>query len=147
MIDRNQIRLFLDVLERLQEEDAKVTIDQGGKIDLTVYPKEYWRDGQHWGDEKRHEMLALITPLVGRLDKHVDGRNIGYRGEKENVTIRLAYVDQCRILGYKTVTKTVKKEIDRVPEYEEVEEEQRVAITDCDIRQGKYSENDIEEAS
>jgi hypothetical protein len=38
----------------------------------------------------------------------------------------------------------MKREIEREPVYEEVEEEVRVPITDCDIRSGKASESDIE---
>jgi hypothetical protein len=146
MINREQVGKFLDALEVLKNESASLQIEQDGMIHMTVYPKEWW-SGKKWTDEKRHDVLSLLTPLVGRLDKQVSGTDIGYSGKKDNVTIHLNYVDQCKILGYKTVTKTVKKEIERPEpvEYEEVEEEQRIAITDCGIREGKFSESDIEE--
>jgi hypothetical protein len=143
MIDREQVAKFIDALDALQEESATLELTQEGKITFRVYPKEWWAD-KKWSEEKRHQYLSLLTPLVGKLEKKLDGKNIGYAGDKDNVSIRLNYVDQCKILGYKVATKTVRKEVEREPEYEEVVEEVRTAITDCDIRSGKFSESDIE---
>lgn len=143
MINREKVAQFLDVMDQLTEESADFKIDQDGKFELVVYPQGWW-SGKFWSEEKRHRLLALITPLIGKLEKVVDGRNIGYRGNNETTSIRLSYIDQCKILGYRTVTKTVRKEVEREPEYEEVEEETRVAITDCDIRAGKATEDQIE---
>ena len=143
MIDREKIGKFLDIMEYLLEEDATLSIRQDGKLTLNVYPKNWW-SGNFWDENKRHKMLGLITPLVGKLEKQIDGRNIGYSGESEGISIRLSYIDKCKIVGYKTVKKTVREEIEREPEYEEKEVEEQVAITDCEIRQGKYSEDDIE---
>jgi hypothetical protein len=146
MIDRQKVEKFLTVLDAMGEESATFSIKQDGRMELSVYPQDYWRDGKHWSDEKRHKMLTLVTPLVGKMEKYLSGRDIGYKGETEDTTIRLAYVDQCKILGYKTVTKKVKREIERPDpvEYEEVEEEERITITDCDLKTGKFSESDIE---
>lgn len=144
MLDRQKINQLLDVLETLSEEDATLQITGGGKIDLRVYPLYWWHTGVQWPEEKRHKILALLTPFVGKLTKEVDGQTIGYRGEKDNLAIRLNYVDKCKVVGYKTVTKTVKKEVEREPEYVEEEVEERIAITDCAIREGKFSESDIE---
>lgn len=142
MLDREKINKFLNAMDNMPEEDASLSI-QEGKISLQVFPKNWW-SGARWKEEKRHKMLALLTPLVGKLEKEEDGGNIGYRGESEGVSIRLAYIEKCKILGYKTVKKTVKKEIEREPEYETEEVEERVAITDCDVKQGRYKEEEIE---
>ena len=143
MIDREKVEKCLAVLDQLPEEQANIEIHSFGKIEMTVYPKHWYLGGKQWSDDRRHEVLALCTPLVGRLDKQEDGGNIGYRGEKDDLTVRLNYVDKCKIVGHKTVTKTVKREI-KPAEYEEVEETVEVAISDCDIRTGKFSESDIE---
>ena len=144
MIDREKVNKVIDVLERLSEDSAHAEIQADGSIQLIVFPKNWWASGSPWTDDRRHEVLALCTPLVGRLDKQESNGNIGYRGEKDGLEVRLNYVEKCKIVGYKTVTKMVKKEIARPPEYEEVEEEERVAITDCDIRTGRFKEDDIE---
>jgi len=144
MINRDDVEKCLIVLEKLANESADMTISSSGHIELEIYPKNWYYSAVQWSDEKRHEVLSLVTPLVGRMEKQVDGTNIGYRGEKEKLTIRMNYVDKCKVLGYKKVTKTVQKEIEREPEYETVEEEIQVPITDCDIRQGKFKEEDIE---
>lgn len=143
MIDREKINKFLDAMDQLSEEDADMTIDENGAVSLQVYPKNWW-GGARWNEEKRHKMLALLTPLVGTLAKYEDGGNIGYRGDKPGVTIRLAFIDKCKILGYRTVTKTVRKEIEREPEFETEEVEERIAITDCDVKRGRFKEEDIE---
>lgn len=143
-MNRDQINKFLDVMDHLTEEEATLTIYQNGKINLSVYPKNWYQSGNHWSEEKRHSMLSLITPLVGKLVKHISDRNIGYSGENENVTVRLCYIDQCKIVGYKKVTKTVRREIERPTEYEEEEVTENIPITDCDIRVGKFKEDDIE---
>lgn len=144
MINREQINKFLDVLEQLPDDEVTLEIHQSGTIEFKVYPKHWWQAGENWTEEKRHKVLAICTPLVGKLEKHVEGRNIGYTGSKDNASVKLCYVDQCKVVGYKTVKKTVKREVERPVEFEEVEEEETVAITDCDIRQGRYSESDVE---
>ena len=144
MIDREKVNKFLDVMDQLADEEVSLEITQDGKIDLRVYPKYWYFSGKQWSDDRRHEVLALCTPLVGRLNKEVSGTTIGYHGEKDDARVRLNYVDQCKIMGYKTVTKTVQKEVERPVEYETEEVEERVTITDCDIRTGKFSESDIE---
>ena len=144
MIDRDQVEKCLAVLDQISEESVDVRIYGDGKVELTIYPKNWWLNAIQWTDQKRHEVLALVTPLVGKMEKQVDGTTIGYTGEKDNLKIRMNYVDKCKIVGYKTVTKTIKKEVEREPEYETTEEEVRVPITDCDIRTGKFSKDDIE---
>lgn len=144
MIDRSRVEKCLGVMDQLSEESVDLTIQETGDMSLVVYPKNWWSDAVQWTDEKRHGVLALLTPLVGRLDKKVDGTTIGYTGEKDGISIRINYADKCKIVGYKTTTKTVRKEIERPTEFEEVEEEVRVPITDCDIRSGKFSKDDIE---
>ena len=143
-LNREKINAVLDVVEQLTEENLTVSITGNGNIDVRLYPKNWWASGCEWPEEKRHKILAMATPLVGKLNKEVDGMHIGYRGEKEGISIRMNYVDKCKVMGYKTVTKTVKKEIERDPEYEVEEVEERIPITDCDLRQGKFSEEDIE---
>lgn len=143
MINREELNKVLDVMDKLTDEDATLTIYQNSKMSLVVYPQR-WIWGNVWDETKRHAMLALITPLIGKLEKKVDGTSIGYFGENETISIRLSYVDKCKVVGYKTVTKTVKKEVERDPEYIEEEVEERVAITDCDLRAGKFQEDDIE---
>lgn len=145
MIDREKVEKCLAVLDQIPEESAELRVGAKGGIELTIYPKNWWSSAIQWTSERRHEVLALCTPLVGRLDKEEGGGNIGYKGEKDGLTVRLNYVDKCKIVGYKTVTKTVKKEIERPePEYETEEVEERIAITDCDIRTGKFKRDDIE---
>lgn len=144
MIDREKVEQCLKILDQLPEESADIHVYANGSIDIKIYPKNWYMDGNAWSDEKRHQVLSLVTPLFGKLEKHVSGRDIGYTGKKDNVSITMQYVDKCKILGYKTVTKTVKKEVEREPEYQEEEVEERIPITDCDIRAGKYSEDDIE---
>jgi hypothetical protein len=144
MINREEVKAVLDVMENLTDEDVTIEILGTGKIYIRLYPKNWWSHGSEWPEEKRHKILAMVTPLVGKLNKEVDGTHIGYKGEKGNIAIRMNYVDKCKVLGYKTVTKTVKEEVEREPEYVEKEVEERIAITDCDIRQGKFSEDDIE---
>lgn len=146
MIDREKIEKAIQALETLQNVDkdyTKLTIRKND-LQFDIYTNDWWKSGTHWTDEERHANLGLLTPLVGKLEKKESDKNIGYAGEKDGISVNVNYVDQCKILGYKTVTKTVKKEIEREPEYEEVEEEQQIAITDCDIRTGRFKEDDIE---
>lgn len=143
MIDRERIEKCLKVIDELSEESIELMVSGNGAINLRIYPKG-WIYDHKWSDEKRHQVLALVTTLVGKMEKQVDGINIGYKGDKDNLSIRLNYVDQCKVVGYKTVTKTIRKEIEREPEYETEEVEQRIPITDYDIRTGKFKEDDIE---
>lgn len=146
MIDRQKINKVLDCVYKYSEtENLSISISPSGDISVSIYPKGWWNEGTHWSDEKRHEVLASVTPLVGKMEKHISDRNIGYSGSKDGISIRLDYINQCKILGYKTIKKTVQKEIERKPEYETEEVEERVAITDCDLRQGKFKESDIED--
>ena len=131
MIDREKVLKCLDILQTLPDDDVTIQITHKN-VSLRIYPKNWY------------EVLALVTPLVGRLDKLEERGNIGYKGEKDGLSVNLNYVDKCKIVGYKTVTKTVKKEIEREPEYEIEEITERVAISDCDIRTGKFKETDIE---
>jgi hypothetical protein len=144
MINREELTKMLDAFEKLENEDAELSITSKGKILLRVYPLNWWSRGSEWPEEKRHSILALLTPFVGKMEKTIEGTTIGYKGEKDNISIRMNYVDKCKVVGYKIVTKTVKKEVERDPEYVEEEVEQRVAITDCDLRAGKFQEDDIE---
>lgn len=144
MIDREKINKLLDAMELLAEEKVSLTIENDGDIGFSVYPKNWWTDGEKWDDAKRHKVLGLVTPFVGKMEKRLNGTDIGYTGQKDHLTIRLNYVDQCKIVGYKTVTKKVQKEIEKPVEFEEVEETTQIPITDCEIRQGKFSESDIE---
>ena len=143
MINREQVEKCLVVMDALPDDDVELSINSKS-IELKVYPKNWYYAEKQWTDEKRHEVLGIVTPLVGKLTKVVDGGSIGYKGEKDGLSIRMNYVDKCKILGYKTVTKTVRKEVEKEPEYVTEEVETRVAITDCDIRTGKFSETDIE---
>ena len=143
MINREQVEKCLAVMDALPDDDVELSINSK-IIELKVYPKNWYYAEKPWTDEKRHEVLGIVTPLVGKLDKVVDGGNIGYKGEKDGLSIRMNYVDKCKIVGYKTVTKTVRKEVEKEPEYVTEEVEQRIAITDCDIRTGKFSQDDIE---
>ena len=142
MIDREQVLKLLDVMDALEKESATLEI-KPQSVSLRVYPAEWWGSGKQWTDEQRHQYLALVTPLVGKMEKVADSGNIGYYGKKENLEIKLNYVDKCKVIGYKTVKKTVEREI--VPaEYETVIEEFQEPITDCDVRSGKESPDDIE---
>lgn len=91
-------------------------------------------------EERRRKIIAALTPLVGKMN--LSGES--WVGEGNGICVRAYQAQACKILGYKTVTKTVRKEIKRDPEYEEVEEEVSVPITDCDVKSGRFTESDIE---
>lgn len=71
MINREQVTQVLDAMESISDEDVTLEIYGKGKIHLKVYPKNWWSEGCEWPDEKRHKILALLTPFEGNwvLDK------------------------------------------------------------------------------
>jgi hypothetical protein len=143
MIDREKLNKVLDAVEALTDPvEATITVTGYGDITINVYPKDFWETG--WTEEQRHKNLAAMTPLVGRLEKVVSGTDIGYKGEANGIFIRLNYVDSCKILGYRTEKKIVRKEVPVEVTYEDVEEEVRVPVTDCEIRSGTATMEDIE---
>jgi hypothetical protein len=141
MIDRVKVNALLDVVEKLEKEDAFLNIT-GRAIALTVYPCNWW-DGATWSKERRHEVLSIVTPIVGKMEKEESNGLIGYSGKKDEVRIYLYRVSACTILGYKKEIKKIKKEI-VAAQYEEVCEEVETPITDCDILKGKFAETDID---
>lgn len=142
MIDREKLNKLLDARDALEGiVKVEVTIYESGNFRLWVTPMSYYAG---MTEDERHKTLAILTPLIGKLEMQLEGTDKWFRGEMEGLSITVAYADKCKVIGYKTITKTVKKEIEKPVEYEEVEEEVRVPITDCDIRQGKYSDSDIE---
>lgn len=148
MINRELLNAVIDKLDVIGvNNEVSLTMNNDSKdkytIGVSIYPRNWW-SGYVWTDEERHAALALMTPLVGKLTKEETNGSIGYEGAADGVTVSLNRVQACKILGYKIVKKTVKKEIEKPVEYEEVEEEERIAITDCDVKQGRASESDVE---
>lgn len=139
LIDRDKLNKILDArdsLERIASVD--IEIYPGGDFRLWVTPMTYLAP---MSEEERHKVLAALTPLVGKIERKDE---TDYQGTGNGITVDLHRATTCKILGYKTVTKKFRKEIERQPEYEVVEEEVRVAITDCDVKAGRAKEDEIE---
>lgn len=149
MIDREKVAKVMDAVDSISEiTRPSFSVNSGGSILISVWPASW---GENLSDENRHKVLAALTPLVGRLDKKVDGTTIDYKGSGNDISINIYRIDSCKIVGYKkTVARVAKKEMRTVEKEEEVEtgeyeeEEKLVPITDCQIREGKASESDIE---
>lgn len=137
MIDREKLEKAVQVVESLD--------DLGIKIDLEIYSDN--RNWRFWAwcqegmpEDTRRKMIAICTPLVGKME--LSGQD--WEGSGNGFVVYLNRANACKIVGYKTTVKKVKREIEREPEYEEVEEEVKIPITDCDLKAGKFSESDIE---
>jgi hypothetical protein len=136
MIDREKLEKVALTIDALEVIDIRATCDI--KSNATW---DFWA----WcprglEDEKRRKIIAIITPLVGEM--RLTGEH--WRGEGNGISAMAYEAQACKIVGYKTVKKIVRKEIEREPEYEEVEEERQIPITDCDLKAGKFSKEDIE---
>lgn len=137
MIDRNKVEKGVKVLEALLELEIKT--------DLEIYTDH--RDWRLWAwcpdgmpEDVRRKAIAIVTPLVGKTE--LSGND--WQGDGNGFVVYLNRANACKILGYKKETKLVKKEIQKEPEYKEVEEEVQIPITDCDVKNGKFSKEDIE---
>lgn len=139
----------IDAIEVAQAYcDAQVTIYGDGRISVYAAPKNW---GNSLEEEARHKVLGLLTPLVGKLNKRNVDTTIHYEGSDGSTKVEIRRADTCTIVGYKKrvrsipkmVTKTVEKE-EEVESGEYEEEEELIPITDCQIRQGEASEDDIE---
>ena len=146
MINRQKLNKVLNVIERLNNpSEATVTARGDGKIEVAVWPMNWWSDRKYWSADERHKNLAVLTTLVGKLEIIVDDGKISYKGERDEITIGLYYVGKCKILGYKNIVEMVEREIERKElKYETVEKTRQIPITDCDIRMGKFKMEDIE---
>lgn len=148
MIDREKLNKILDARDSLEGIiNVEVTCYASGGF--RVWVSKDW--GKELSEENRHKTLAILTPLVGRMEKQVSGTDISYSGELGNVNVYLSNVDKCKIVGWKKVVKSVAKTaVKEVVQEQEVEtgdfeeQEELVPITDCEIRMGKASESDIE---
>lgn len=139
MIDREKLGEMLDAADSLEDIlNTDITVYSGGSFRLWVSPKSY---SENLTEEQRHRALAILTPLVGKMTR---SNETDYTGAGNNCSVYLNRASECKILGYKKVTKTVQKEIERPVEYEEVEEEVNEPITDCDIKAGRATVDEIE---
>lgn len=142
----------IKVIEAVSEAnnycDAQVTFYGDGRINIYASPKNW---GSTLEEYARHKVLGLLTPLVGKLSKRNQDTQIHYEGADGNTKVEIRRADTCKIVGYKkrirliakVEIKTVKKEEEvETGEYEEQEE--LIAITDCQIREGSAHEDDIE---
>jgi len=150
MINMEKLLKVVDAMNALPDMSVTLTLESSGAMNVSCWVKEYW-SGAVLTEERRHEVLAILTPLVGKMEKEVNGTAIGYAGARDDLRINLNRIDKCTIVGYKKVTKRVPKMETRVvKEEKEVEtgefeeEEELKPITDCEIRMGKASESDIE---
>lgn len=139
MIDRERVIKCFDANEAIlalnPKLDVHIDIRNTRSCNLWVFcPTE------GLPDDLRQEIIAILTPLVGNMV--IDGRD--WRGNHDGLSIYFMHAQACKILGYKKVVRTVKRKIERDPEYEEVEQEQRVPITDCDVKAGRFKEDEIE---
>ena len=146
MIDREKLMKCVDAMEAVELLGLGAFISiyqQAGSVELTVYPTT---SGFPPSDDCKHKVLAILTPIVGRMDKlAIWENNLGYRGEKDRVKVTFSQAEACKIMGYKTV-KTVRPKMVEVPGEIE-EEETTVTITDCDLKSGRFTEKDIEVAA
>lgn len=139
MIDKNQVIKCIDAINEILELNA------GLRPDLTIKADSrftLWIFGPEEGlpDDLRQKAVAILTRLTGKME--LSGRD--WEGKNEEICTYFPHAQACKVIGYKKVVRTVRREIEREPEYEEVEEEQEVPITDCDIKAGRASEADIE---
>jgi len=137
MIDRQKLEKIVNVIDSLTGLGLRTSCDI--KSDSGIW--YFWVYCERGMEETlRRKMIALCTTLVGRME--VTGES--WTGEGNGISVYANNAQACKILGYKKVTKMVKEEIAREPQYLEVEKEVDVPITDCDIKSGKFTEKDIE---
>ena len=142
MIEREKLNKILDAKDLLEGIcKVEITIYDSGDFRLWVTPLSHICG---MTEEERHKVLAVLTPIVGKLTMTLNGMDKWFNGEANGISITVCNADKCKILGYRTETRTVKKEIPVEVTYEEVEEEVQVPITDCDIRAGKATEEQLE---
>lgn len=140
MLDREKLNRVIDAYESIVEiSDPDISINAQGEIKLTVWPKSWVREPT---DDERHTLVNTLTPLVGKMDKQISGTSIGFAGSADGISVSIYRADVCKVVGYKTKITKKPKVIEVEDEF--VEEEERIAITDCDIKAGKFSEADIE---
>lgn len=141
MINREKLNRIVDALEQIDDKlDGYFTVYKNGSIYMTVDPKSF---GDVLTEDLRHRTLAMLTPIVGKMEKtELYNGNIGYRGASEAIIVTLNHAEACKIIGYKVVSKRKPKLVEVPGEFEETKE--RVAITDCDIKQGRTKEEELE---
>lgn len=144
MIDREKLTSILDRLDAIDSIEKELTLTiNPTSFEISIFPKGWW-SGKIFDEDDRHKIVGALTPLVGKLEKETSDGNISYAGEFNGISVSISRADKCKILGYRKVKRTVKKEIEKPVEYQEVEEEVRIPITDCDIRSGKATKDQIE---
>lgn len=136
MIDRTKLEKIANVMDELEKFGIRSSCDV--KSD-SVWNLWAWCS-RGMEEEKTRQIIAVLTPLVGKMTRNGES----WYGIGDGIDVTAYQASACRILGHKKVIKTVKKEVERDPEYVEVEEEVLVPITDCDIKAGKFSKDDIE---
>jgi hypothetical protein len=138
MIDRKEIIRYANLISDLIEVNAdlrpELTVSKSG-VRLWL-----WGPSEGIPDKDRQKAIALLTPFVGKMEAH----ERDWEGHQGGVDIFFPHANLCRVVGYKTVKKIVRREKEREPEYEEVEETQQIPITDCDLRANRFSGSDIE---
>ncbi len=144
-MNRQKLDQILDVKESLEGiVEVEVTIYPSGRLRVWASPPSYY---EKLTEEQRHKVIAALTPLTGKMEVELHERDKWWKGETKDVNVTFYRADECKIIGYRKVKKTVKKEViikEAEIEYETVEEEVDEPITDCDVRTGKSMEDDIE---
>jgi hypothetical protein len=136
MLNRDRLEKVAQAMDDLQEIGIWTSCDL--KSDSAWSFWAWCEAGME--EEKRRKVIAIMTRLVGKMMLSGDH----WKGNGNGIDALAYQAQACKILGHKRVTKMVKKEVEREPEYEEVEQEFLEPITDCDIKAGRYSEEDIE---
>lgn len=141
MIDRKLLDKVMNAVEAVSlDAYAQVTLHSSGNIKIWLWP--IGGSNTILPTEARHRILAVMTTLVGKMEKKQDlSSDIDFVGKTDTLSIRINRVDVCKIVGYKITKKIQPKMIDS-GEMEEIVEKK--AISDCDIKSGKFSEKDIE---
>jgi len=139
LINREKLNRILTLVESNPNIRADLDIQApSGRMRLWI-----WRiNSAPFNEQERHEVLAQFTPLVGRVDKKRDLGDIDFVGSCEDLEIRINCAEACTIVGYKIRRKQKPKMVAVEGEYEE--DIERVPVTDCDIKSGKYSAEDLE---
>lgn len=136
-MDYEKIRQLINALEKVSVVRFYLDV-LGNEIRLAIFPKEYI-----FSEEERHQIVAAMTPFVGRMEKKQDiGIDIDFHGRSDDLDIRINRVEACKILGYKIERKTRPKMIDS-GETEIIES--RKTITSCDLEKGRFAMADVEE--
>ena len=136
MIDREQLEKVAQAMDAISELGIQSSCDVKSNYKWSLYA---WCDVNIEATKCR-KLVAIMTPLVGKMTLQ-DG---SWKGEGDAFEVCAYQAQVCKIVGYKIEKKMVKKEIEREPEFEEVEEAVKIPITDCDIKQGKFTEADVE---